>query len=110
MFVQIKKILATVNSRGATFLELKAVIQYFEERVSRRTISIKAAVLIAYSGDIDGINRDYVLSNELVSGSDMFFYNGSKMSVDQYTISGLVVTFIFTPQGEGILEFYGVPI
>lgn len=51
------------------------------------------------SGTIDGVNKDFTLDNTPVTGSQQVFLNGMiQTPVDDYTISGNVITFVEPPE------------
>lgn len=60
------------------------------------------------TGDINGVNTDFVLANEVESGSERIFVNGMRMQLTgDYTISSQTITFLTAPPtGSVILVDY----
>jgi hypothetical protein len=60
------------------------------------------------SGTIDGVNTDFVLSNTPLLGSQIITVNGVLQTEgDDYTLSGVNLTFIIPPQtGDIVRAFY----
>lgn len=60
------------------------------------------------TGDIDGVNTTFELSNEPVTGFHMGFLNGIKLTPgagNDYTLSGTTVTMAAAPESGDRLEF-----
>lgn len=64
------------------------------------------------SGDIDGVNSTYILSNTPVVGSEHVYLNGLLQESgggNDYTISGLTITFLIAPlAGEKLRVTYRI--
>jgi hypothetical protein len=68
----------------------------------------KYPVKIPFTGLINGVNRQYTLSQEFYANSLWVFYNGVKQDASRYTVDGELVTLNFAPKSEQTLEFYAV--
>ncbi len=104
------------GEKNVTFGDLKNILRdlYYNNNIAiskQASTVLDMLQIITYTGAINNINRVYILDTNIVDGSDLFFYQGGKVDRAEYSIvNNQEVTFIFIPQEDSTLEFYGIPI
>jgi len=49
------------------------------------------------SGDVDGVNKTFTLSETPITGTVRMFVNMEQLPTEDFTVSGMVITFIDAP-------------